>query len=153
MAESRNLKMPEINSVTVAGNLTRDPELRYLTSGVAVCEFGIAINRRWKDKTSGEKREDTSFINVTCWAKTAEYISEHVKKGYPVLVEGKLRSEKWEDKQSGAMRTAIKIQADRVQQLSWENFNGGSEQRTAQPTSAPVPRPIEEPEYEDDLPF
>ena len=142
MAE-RNLKMPEINRVTVAGNLTRDPELRYLPSGVAICEFGIAINRRWKDKSSGERREDTSFINVTCWAKQAEYIGQHIKKGYPVLCEGRIQSEAWDDKSSGAKRTSIKIQADRIQQLSWENFNSGNERRK---TESPAV-------VGDDLPF
>ena len=153
-AKAKNLKMPEINRVTVAGNLTRDPELRYITNGTAVCEFGIAVNKRWKDKTSGERREDTTFINVVCWAATAEWIGEHMKKGYPVLVEGRIQSDQWDDQKTGVKRTSIKIQADRIQELSWSNFNAGSgERRTAGATAAPAPRTIEDPVEEDDIPF
>lgn len=139
-----DLKMPDLNRVIIAGNLTRDPELKYIPSGMAVCTLGMAVSRKYRTK-DGEMREDTLFINVETWAKTAEYCGENLKKGAPVLVEGRLKMDSWEDKTSGQKRTAIKVNADRIHQLSWEDRGGRS--------STPAPRPIEEPVPEDDIPF
>ena len=147
MSEDKNLRMPDINRVQIAGNLTRDPELRYLATGTPICEFGIAVSRRFKDK-SGETREDTIFVDVTAWSAAAEYIGTHVKKGYPVYVEGGLQMDQWEDKATGQKRTKLKVRADRVQQLSWNNANGGGYKEPK-----PKPREIEEPIPEDDIPF
>lgn len=139
-----DLRMPDLNKVFLAGNLTRDPELKYIPSGTAVCKLGIAVSRKYRTK-DGELREETSFINVEAWAKTAEYCGENLKKGAPIVVEGRLKMDSWEDKTSGQKRTAIKVSADRIQQLSWEDRGGRS--------GAPAPRPIEEPVPEDDIPF
>ncbi len=139
-----DLRMPDLNKVYLAGNLTRDPELRYLQSGSAVCKLGLAANRRFRTK-DGEQREETLFINVTTWGKTAEYCGENMKKGRPVLVEGRLQANDWEDKTTGQKRTSIEVNALRIQDLSWED----------RPKSAakPAPRAIEEPIPEDDIPF
>lgn len=139
-----DLRMPDLNKVFLAGRLTRDPELRYIPSGTAVCELGLAVSRKYRTK-EGEQREDTLFINVTTWGKTAEYCGENLKKGRPIIVEGKLKSDEWEDKNSGQKRTSIKVTADRIQQIDWEDKGGSS--------SRPQPRPIEEPIPEDDIPF
>lgn len=142
-----DLRMPEINSVTLAGRLTRDPELKYLPSGSAVCELGLAVSRRFKTKT-GEQREETLFINVETWNRTAEFCGEHLRKGRPIMVEGRLKSDDWEDKNTGQRRTIIKINASRIQTLDWEDRGGapGGGGR-------PQPRQIEEPIPEDDIPF
>ena len=141
-----DLRMPDLNKVFIAGNLTRDPELQYLQSGTGLCKFGLAVNRRYRTK-EGEQREETFFINVTVWGKSAEYCGENLKKGKPVLVEGRLQGSEWEDKKTGQKRTSLDIVADRVSQLSWEDRAGGGPSR---PRDA---RPVEEPAAEDDIPF
>jgi len=122
-----DLRMPDLNKVHLAGRLTRDAELRYISSGTAVCKIGMAVSRKYKTK-SGEMREDTLFMNVTVWGASAEFCGEHLKKGMPILVEGRLTSSEWEDKQTGQKRTAIEINADRVQQLAWDDNRRGPNQ-------------------------
>ena len=142
-----DLRMPDLNKVYLAGRLTRDPELRYIQSGTALCKLGLAVSRKYKTK-DGEQREDTLFINVTCWRGTAEYVGENFRKGRPVLIEGRLTSSEWEDKSTGQKRTAIEINADRVQSLDWEDRGGGA--RPSKPAAKSV---SEEPVPEDDIPF
>ncbi|MBN2308814.1 MAG: single-stranded DNA-binding protein [Candidatus Hydrogenedentes bacterium] len=139
-----DLRMPDVNKVFLAGRLTRDPELRYLTSGTPLCKMGLAVSRMYKTR-EGERREETVFINVTAWRGTAEYCGEHLKKGRPVLVEGRLKSDEWEDKNTGQKRTSIEVQADRIQQLDWDDQGAQAPK--------PEPRTIEEPVPEDDIPF
>lgn len=148
-----DLRMPDFNKVFLTGNLTRDPELKYLPSGMAVCKLGLAVSRRYKTK-EGEQREDTLFINIDTWAKSAEYCGQNLKKGMPILVEGSLRSDEWEDKASGQKRTAIKVTAERVQRMSWDD-RGASGPGAGGPGGGgkPQPRAIEEPIPEDDIPF
>jgi single-strand DNA-binding protein len=142
-----DFRMPDLNKVFLAGRLTRDPELRYTPSNMAVCKMGLAVSRFYKTK-DGEKKEDTLFINVTAWGKTAEYCNEYLRKGRPLLVEGQLRSNEYEDK-SGQKRTGFEIFAERVQQLDWGDRPGGAQ------GSKPEPRVIEEPmpAAEEDIPF
>lgn len=141
-----DLRMPDLNKVILAGRLTRDPELRYLPSGTAMCKMGIACTRTYKAQ-DGERREETLFMDVTAWKGTAEFCGENLRKGRPILVEGRLKMDSWEDKASGQKRSKIDIQAERVHFLDWEDRNGQS-----RPPS-PSPRPIEEPIPEDDVPF
>jgi single-strand DNA-binding protein len=142
-----DLRMPNINTVILAGRLTRDPELRYTPSGTAVCRLGLASTRYFKGK-DGEKKEDTLFVDVTVWEKTAEYCGQRLKQGRPIIVEGQLRSNSWEDKATGQKRTRIEINAMRIQELDWSDDRGG-----AQPRPEPEPRVAEEPVPEDDIPF
>ena len=141
-----DLRMPDLNKVFLAGRLTREPELRYIQSGTALCKLGLAVSRKFRTK-DGEQREETLFINVTCWGKTAEFVGENFHKGRPIVVEGRLKSDEWEDKNTGQKRTSIEVTADRVQSLDWEDRGGGSK------SSKPAPRAIEEPVPEDDIPF
>lgn len=104
------------NKVLLMGNLTRDPELRYIPSGQAVCSFTVAVNRAYNAQ-SGEKKEEVSFIRVVVWAKTAENCNEYLKKGSPVFVEGRLQSRTW-DAQDGTKRSTIEVVAQSVQFLS-----------------------------------
>lgn len=122
-----DLRLPDLNKVLIAGRLTRDPELKYIASGRAVCRLGLANSRHFRDKNSGERREDTSFVDVTVWDKQAEWIGEKLKKGRPVLVEGRLKSDMWDDKNTGQKRTKVEIVALRVTPLDWdEDGRGGS---------------------------
>lgn len=145
MSEQKNLRMPDLNKIMIAGTITRDPEITHLQSGTALCKFSLANNKRWTDKSSGEKKEETCFISVTSWGKTAEYVAEHMKVGYPVLIEGRLTMSEWEDRDTGQKRTRHEISATNIQQLSWNNAKKSS-------GDAPKQREIEEPES-DSLPF
>ncbi|MFH1878081.1 MAG: single-stranded DNA-binding protein [Candidatus Omnitrophota bacterium] len=104
-----------LNKVFLMGNLTRDPELRYVPSGTAVANFTIAVNRPYKDST-GEKKEDVSFIRVVVWGKMAEICGEYLTKGRPVLVEGRLKSRTWEGS-DGQKKAALDVVAVNVQFL------------------------------------
>ena len=161
-----DLRVPDLNNVVIAGRLTRDPELKYVSSGRAVCRISIANTRYYKDK-NGERKEDTSFIDATVWDKYAEFVGEKLKKGRPVIVEGRLKSDSWEDKASGQKRSKIEIAAQRITALDWdENSRGGGGgggsygggggyggESSRPSSSAPAPREIEEPIPEDDIPF
>jgi single-strand DNA-binding protein len=107
--------MATFNRVILLGNFTRDPELRYTQGGSAVCDVGLAVNDRRKD-ASGELVEDVTFVDVSLFGKTAEFISEYAKKGSPVLIEGRLKLDKWE--REGKQRSKLKIAADRAQLLT-----------------------------------
>ena len=91
-------ELREQNTVLLTGRLTRDPELKYTASGTAMCRFGLAVNRRYKDKT-GEYKDDTTFVNCVIWREAAESVGKAVKKGTPVHVEGRLRSYDYKDKE------------------------------------------------------
>ena len=105
--------MASLNKVLLIGNLTRDPELRYTPSGTAVADLSLAVNRRYTT-ASGEKKEDTCFVDVTLWARRAEVASQYLKKGSPVFVEGRLHLDKWENNE-GQKRSKLKIVAENFQ--------------------------------------
>lgn len=108
--------MASLNKVLLIGNLTRDPELRYIPSGSAVASFTVASNRVYKSQT-GEKKEEVSFIKVVVWGRMAETCNEYLKKGSPVFVEGRLQSRSW-DGPDGQKRSATEVVALNVQFLS-----------------------------------
>ena len=110
------LRLPEQNTVLLTGRLTRDPELKYTASGTAMCRFGLAVNRRYKDPKSGEWKDDTTFVNCVIWREAGERVGKAVKKGTPVHVEGRLRSYDFQDKE-GNKRSGIEVEARRVQIL------------------------------------
>lgn len=120
-----NLRLPEQNSVTLVGRLTRDPEVRVTGKGQAVCNIDIAVNRRYKDVSSGEWKDDTSFIPVVVWGDSANRCGDRLKKGHPVHVEGRLRSRNWETKE-GQKRTTLEVVARRVQFLSKPETEGSA---------------------------
>lgn len=100
------------NRVILMGNLTRDPEVRYLPNNMAVVDLGLAVNDRYQDKQTGEWVDRPNFIDCTAFGKSAESIGKFFTKGRPILIEGKLRFEQWEDKQSGQKRSKIKVVVD-----------------------------------------
>ncbi|MFA6004561.1 MAG: single-stranded DNA-binding protein [Elusimicrobiota bacterium] len=102
----------------ITGRLTRDPEFMVTQNGIAKCWFSVAVNRRYRDKASGEWKDDTAFVPVAVWRDAAQRCKEKLKKGSPVHVEGRLRSRKFEDKASGAQRTVVEVEARRVQFLA-----------------------------------
>lgn len=104
--------MASYNRVILMGNLTRDPEVRYLPNNMAVVDMGLAVNDRYQDKQSGEWVDRPNFIDCTAFGKSAESIGKFFTKGRPILIEGKLRFEQWEDKQSGQKRSKIKVVVD-----------------------------------------
>ena len=101
------------NSVTLVGNCTRDPELRFTSSGQAVATFGLAVNRRWQNRQTNEWEEQVSFFDVTCWQQMAENVAETVTKGTRVVVTGRLDQRSWET-QDGDKRSKIEVVADEV---------------------------------------
>ena len=104
--------MASFNKVIVVGNLTRDPDLRYVPTGAAVCEVGLAINDRRKN-AQGEWIDETTFVDVTLWARLAEIASEYLQKGSPVLIEGRLKLEQWE--KDGHKQSKLKVVGERLQ--------------------------------------
>ena len=111
--------MASFNKVILLGNLTRDPEVRYTPKGTAVTELGMAVNRVYTAE-NGEKREETTFVDVTLWGRTAEIAGEYLKKGRPVFIEGRLQLDSWEDKQSGQKRSRLRVVAEGLQDRAAE---------------------------------
>lgn len=108
--------MASVNKVILIGNLTRDPELRYTPKGSAVCELGLAVNRKYRLE-SGEAREEVTFLDVTFWGKQAETISKWMKKGRPLYIEGRLQMDTWDDKTTGQKRSKTRIVGEEFQFL------------------------------------
>ena len=102
-----------LNSITVVGNITRDPEMRFTPSGVSKVTFGVAVNRSWRNQQSNEWEEQTSFFNVVCWRELADNVGASLKKGTRVVVTGRLEQRSWETEQ-GEKRSVIEIVADEV---------------------------------------
>ena len=117
--------MPSFNRVILMGNITRDPELRFLPSNMGVLDLGLAVNDRYQDKQSGEWTDRANFIDCTAFGKSAESISKFFKKGSPILIEGKLRYETWEDKQSGQKRSKVKVIIDQWNFVESKSGGGG----------------------------
>ena len=109
--------MASFNRVILVGNLTRDPEVKYTTGGTAVAEIGMAVSRQWFDQKSNEKKEETTFVDVTLWGRQAEVAGEYLAKGRPVLIEGRLQLDSWEDKTSGQKRTKLRVVCEQMQML------------------------------------
>ncbi|MCM2267753.1 MAG: single-stranded DNA-binding protein [Elusimicrobiales bacterium] len=120
-----DIRIPEINQVMIAGRLTRDPELRFTQKQQGVVSLSIAVNRRYQDPASGEWKDDTTFVPVTVWGPAAERCKDKMKKGSPVLVEGRLTASEYTDK-TGQKRKEMKITARRVQLMAYGE-QGGAE--------------------------
>ena len=116
--------MASLNKVLLIGNLTRDPELRYLTGGnSAVCEFGIAINRRFM-QASGQEKDETCFLEIVVWGKQAETCSRFLQKGSTIFIEGRLVYDQWTEKDTQKKRSRVRVTAERVQFLSGRREDG-----------------------------
>ncbi|HWL08155.1 MAG TPA: single-stranded DNA-binding protein [Planctomicrobium sp.] len=118
--------MASFNRVILVGNLTRDPEVKYTTGGTAVAEIGLAVNRTWFDQKSNERKEETTFIDVTLWGRQAEVAGEYLAKGRPVLIEGRLQLDTWDDRESGKKRSKLRVVGEAMQMLGGRG-DGGSQ--------------------------
>jgi single-strand DNA-binding protein len=116
--------MASVNKVILVGNLGRDPEVRYSPDGAAICNVSIATTSQWKDKASGERREETEWHRVVFYNRLAEIAGEYLKKGRSVYVEGRLKTRKWQDKETGADRYSTEIVADQMQMLGGREGGG-----------------------------
>ena len=148
--------MASFNKVILMGNLTRDPELRYTPKGTAIAKLGLAVNRAWKTET-GETKEEVLFIDVEAFSRQAETVGQYLKKGSPILVEGRLRLDTWDDKQTNQKRSKILVLAENVKFLgSGQPREGGAPEnarnRPPATPAAPASEPAEEPPS-DDVPF
>jgi single-strand DNA-binding protein len=129
--------MPSFNKVILMGNLTRDPELKHLPRGTAVCELSLAVNKTWKDD-NGQKQERTSFFGGVAFGSTAENLAKYFSKGKPILIEGELTQETWEDKETGKKREKTKVRVERFE------FVGGPKGQADQGGQSSAPRPDNE---------
>ncbi len=158
------------NKVLLMGNLTRDVELKYTQSNMAVGSFGLAVNHKYKT-ASGEAREEVMFVDCDAWGKTAEIMQKYCAKGRPVFIEGRLRLDTWQDKNDGTKRSKLKVVVENFQFVDSKPGEGGgpSSPRTSggyaddnapgtrpmnrAPASQPTADPGYEPIQEDDIPF
>ena len=108
--------MSSLNRVTLIGNLTRDPEIRTVSSGSQVCEISLALNRTWSD-ANGQKQEEVTFIDINFWGKNGENAAKYLSKGSAVYVEGRLQLSSWKDKETGQDRSRLRIVGERIQFL------------------------------------
>ena len=169
--------MASVNKVILIGNLGKDPEVRYAPSGSAICNITLATSRNWKDKTSGERQEETEWHRVVFFDRMAEVAGEYLKKGKSVYIEGRLKTRKWTDKE-GVDKYTTEVMADRMEMLGSREGGGGgggdesygepsapraeSPRRSAPPPRAPAPAPRAAPapksstgfdDMDDDIPF
>ena len=165
--------MSSFNKVILMGNLTRDPELRYTPSGTAIAKIGMAVNRKWRNE-AGELQEEVSFIDVDAFGKQAETIGQYLKKGNPIFLEGRLRQDQWEDKQTGQKRSQLKVVLENFRFLpsGGQSREGGSSDSSSfsrqpaptppasqpppqsqQPPSPPPTNSGPPPDEDDDVPF
>ncbi|MDB6028109.1 MAG: ssb [Verrucomicrobiales bacterium] len=152
--------MASFNKVILIGNLTRDPELRYTPKGTAVAKIGLAVNRVWKTDT-GETKEEVTFIDVDVFSRTAENVSQYLRKGSPVMIEGRLRLDTWDDKQTQQKRSKLGVVAENVQFLSAgrpaDGGSTGGETARPRPVAPAKPAAVTESDApapeDDDVPF
>jgi len=152
-----------LNKVTVAGNTTRDVELRFTPKGTAIAQVGIAVNRRWKGE-DGEQKEEVTFIDATFWGKTAEIVAQYFRKGSPIYIEGRLKLDSWDDKQTGQKRSKLSVVAESFQFVGRKaqgdteeepsgKVIGGEQRRAKSEPSAKEPATGDESPESDDVPF
>jgi single-strand DNA-binding protein len=149
--------MASFNKVILAGNLTRDPELRYTPKGTAVARITLAVNRTYTLE-GGEKKEEVSFVDVDVWGRQAEVISQYMKKGRPLLIEGRLKQDTWEDKNTKQKQSKLKVVLEGFSFIDSNRGEGGAalppSRPPAAPPSTPGPADADAPPAEgDDVPF
>ena len=152
--------MPNYNKVILMGNLTRDPEVKYTSGGTAIAKLGMAINRTWTNK-EGQKQEETTFVDVDAFGRQAEVIGQYLKKGRPVMIEGRLKLDQWDDKQTGQKRSKLGVTLEGFQFLDSRGEGGGGGQgyqsdapaAGASSASASASAPAANIPEDDDVPF
>ena len=146
--------MPNYNKVILMGNRTRDPEVKYTSGGTAIAKLGMAIKRRWRGQ-DGQTQEETTFVDVDAFGRQAETVGQYLKKGRPIMIEGRLKYDQWEDKQTGQKRSKLGVVLERFEFLDSRSdgggggFSGGDTGEGGMTTSQSSGPPPEE----DDVPF
>src|SRR5271170_8527103 len=139
--------MANFNNVIIAGNLTRDPELRYTPKGTAVARITLAVNRVYTSGEGGEKKEEVTFVDVDVWGRQAEVIAQYMRKGRPLLVEGRLKLDTWEDKNTHQKQSKLKVVLEGFSFLDSKGNEGGpapaDAPRRPAPASASAAKPAE----------
>lgn len=146
--------MANLNKILLIGNLTRDPELRHTPKGTAVAELSLAINRVWYDDNK-QKQEDTTFVEVTLWGRTAEVAQQYLTKGSPCFIEGRLTLDTWDDKETGKKRSKLKVVGESLQLLGSKPTTSGSnlsERETREAPKSYTSDALDE-SPDDDIPF
>src|SRR5260370_17718179 len=138
--------MANFNKVILIGNLTRDPELRYTPKGTAIAKIGLAINRSWKTET-GETKEEVTFVDVDSFGRTAEVIAQYLKKGRPILMEGRLKLDQWEDKNTHQKQSKLKVVLETFSFIDSKGAESGA------PSGPPPARPVSAPAANNPPPF
>jgi single-strand DNA-binding protein len=154
--------MASYNKVILMGNLTRDPELRYTPKGTALAKIGLAVNRVWRTET-GESKEEVTFVDIEAWSQQAETIGKYMKKGNPMLIEGRLRLDQWDDKQTGQKRSRLVVVCENFRFVGSPGTreDGVAEPARPRPVAAPAaaavpaaqPAEPDAPPSDDDVPF
>ena len=132
--------MANLNKVMLIGNLTRDPELRVTPKGTAICTFSLAVNRKFRDE-SGADREEVTYVDIEAWGKSGENIAKYCTKGRPLFVEGRLRLDQWEDKNTKEKRSRMKVVCDNFQFLGSGGGRAAGSEGGEGGAAAPAPRP------------
>jgi single-strand DNA-binding protein len=144
--------MANYNKVILIGNVVRDIVVRFTPKGTAVAELGMAINSSWQDKTTNTRKEETTFVDVTLWGRLAELAGEYLVKGKQVMIEGRLKLDTWDDKESGQKRSKLQVVGEEMQFLGQKE--AGSEGRAPKQEPSRKPVPDAEPGFpDDDVPF
>ncbi len=155
-----------INKVLLGGNLTRDPEVKFTASNQAICNFGVATNRRWKSP-EGELKEEVTFVDCEAWGKTAEFIGKYFTKGRPIFIEGRLKLDEWTDKATNQKRSKLRVTVDNAQFVDSKPGAGGGAaggpdddaggrvvtRSPARPAQPSAPQGDAPPMGEEDIPF
>jgi single-strand DNA-binding protein len=141
------LKMPETNVWIVSARLTRDPELRVTPAGMAIAKLGCVTSRRYK------AQEESTFFDATVFGKSAEWVGQHCKKGYPVMIQGRINQSSWQDAQTGQNRSKLECVVDRIQQMSWDNLAGGGAEVQTRSDAVGAAAQNEPEDHGEDLPF
>jgi single-strand DNA-binding protein len=133
--------MANFNKVILAGNLTRDPELRYTPKGSAICRFGLAINRNWTNE-AGEKKEEVTFVDIDAFGRQAEVVAQYMKKGRPFLVEGRLKLDQWEDKNTHQKQSKLRVVLEGFSFIDSKGGDDGSQSNPLPPRPAAAPASV-----------
>ena len=147
--------MPNYNKVILMGRLTRDPEVRYASNGNAIAKLSVAVNRVWRNK-EGQQQEETTFVDVDAFGRQADTISQYLSKGRPIFLEGRLKLDQWDDKQTGQKRSRLGVVLDRFEFIDSRGESGGSGGgggNFAQPDAPTDSGGGSPPPEDDDVPF
>jgi len=149
--------MASFNKVILIGNITREIEVKHTPKGTAVTKVGLAVNRTWRTE-SGEKKEEVTFLDVDIFGRTAENVAQYCRKGSPLMVEGRLKLDQWDDKQTNQKRSKLGVVAETVQFLGIKGQDGADQSRPAKPAAKPYGDEPKQGDFDgagepDDVPF